>query len=156
MKLKTLLALTCVLLACSLCAACTGTDSQGAPSPTPTPATTAATGVPTATPVSFTPGPTQTLPPDKGLEFQITPDFPSMVKDDLYIAFRGGQGQTFVRSIDVKVTKSTGEIITSTLQPLIGDDIIVTNAKGANRVEITVSLITGATYKVIDRIVEVK
>ncbi|NMA11047.1 MAG: hypothetical protein GX932_08605, partial [Methanomicrobiales archaeon] len=36
-----------------------------------------------------------------------------------------------------------------------GDDIIIQNAKGENRVEITVSFVTGGTFKVKDQIVEV-
>ncbi|WP_243668548.1 hypothetical protein [Methanoculleus chikugoensis] len=119
-------------------------------------ATIGETPAATATPVSLTPGPTQTAPPGKEVEFQLTGGYPSRVTNDLYIAFSGGKGQDYVTKIDVRVTKSTGgEVITDTLQPIRGDDIIIQNAKGENRVEISVSLVTGGTYKVKDQIVVV-
>jgi hypothetical protein len=156
MKLSLLLALIVVICACSLCAACTSTQESGTPSPTASPATTASPTVPSTTPISFTPGPTQTMPPGMEIEFQITPDYPSPVKNDLYIAFMGGKGQLDLRNIDVRVTKSTGEVVTGTLQPIKGDEMIISDAKGVNRIEITVKISTGATYKIIDRTVKVE
>ncbi|WP_292517350.1 hypothetical protein [Methanoculleus sp.] len=153
MNFRLLSALTVLLLAFSLSAACTGTSSDVGPSPTETPAVTATPGPGSS--VSLTPGPTQTMPPGKEIEFQITGGFPSRVTNDLYIAFRGGTGRDFVKSLDVRVTKSTGEVITDSLQPTTGDELIIQNAKGENRVEITASLIIGGTFKVVDRIVEV-
>ncbi len=153
MNFRLLSALIVLLVAFSLCAACTGSGGDAGPSPTETPAVTA-TPAPT-TPVSLTPGPTQTMPPGKEVEFQLTGGYPSRVTNDLYIAFRGGKGQEFVKSIDVRVTKSTGEVVTDTLRPIIGDELIIHNAKGENRVEITVALVTGGSYKIKDQIVEV-
>jgi len=153
MNFRLLPALIVLLLAFSLSAACTGSDEPAGPSPTETPVVTA-TPAPTA-PVSLTPGPTQTMPPGKEVEFQLTGGFPSRVTNDLYIAFSGGKGQEFVTSIDVRVTKSTGEVVTETMQPIKGDELIIHNAKGENRVEITVALVTGGSYKIKDQIVEV-
>ncbi len=153
MNFRLLPALIVLLLAFSLSAACTGSDEPAGPSPTETPVVTA-TPAPTA-PVSLTPGPTQTMPPGKEVEFQLTGGFPSRVTNDLYIAFSGGKGQEFVTSIDVRVTKSTGEVVTETMQPIRGDELIIHNAKGENRVEITVALVTGGSYKIKDQIVEV-
>jgi len=53
------------------------------------------------------------------------------------------------------VTKSTGEVVTRTMQPRIGDAVTINEAEGENRVEITVSLVTGGSYKVTDEIVKV-
>ncbi|MDD3857332.1 MAG: hypothetical protein PHP43_04705 [Methanoculleus sp.] len=144
-----------LLLAFLLCAGCTGTGGDADPT-TPT-ATATVTQAPaaTATPVSLTPGPTQTVPPGKEIDFQLQGGYPSRITNDLYIAFSGGKGQDFITKIDVRVTKATGEVITDTLQPVRGDDIIIQNAKGENRVEISVSLVTGGTYKVKDQIVVV-
>jgi len=155
MNFRLLSALIVLLVAFSLCAACTGSGEPTGPSQTQTPAVTA-TPAPT-TSVSLTPGPTQTVPPGKEVEFQLTGGYPSRVTNDLYIGFRGGKGQDFVTSIDVRVTKSTGEVITDTLRPVVGDagELIIHNAKGENRVEITVALVTGGSYKVKDEIVKV-
>ncbi|MFY9194633.1 MAG: hypothetical protein WAN99_04585, partial [Methanoculleus sp.] len=81
---------------------------------------------------------------------------PSRFKHDLTITFNGGKGQDLLKkNIEVRVTKSTGEVVTETLQPIIGDAVTISDAEGENRVEVSVSLVTGGTYKVIDRIVEV-
>ncbi|SCL74490.1 hypothetical protein L21_0369 [Methanoculleus chikugoensis] len=155
MNFRLLSALIVLLLAFSLSAACTGTDGDADPTTPRATTTIGETPAATATPVSLTPGPTQTAPPGKEVDFQLTGGYPSRVTNDLYIAFSGGKGQDFVTKIDVRVTKSTGEVITDTLQPIRGDDIIIQNAKGENRVEITVSFVTGGTFKVKDQIVEV-
>jgi hypothetical protein len=154
MKIRLLSALIVLLLAFAFCAACTGSENGGGPSATETPT---ATATPVATtPASLTPGPTQTLPPGKEVEFQIMAGYPSRFTHDLTITFSGGKGQDFLKkNIDVRVTKSTGDVVTETLQPTIGNEVTITDAKGENRVEITVSLVTGGTYKIIDKIVEV-
>ncbi|MDK2989077.1 MAG: hypothetical protein PWR16_606 [Methanoculleus sp.] len=154
MNFRLLPALIVLLLAFSFFAACTGSEEPAEPTPRET-AVITATPAATTTGVSLTPGPTQTMPPGKEVEFQLTGGYPSRVTNDLYIAFSGGKGQDFVTSIDVRVTKSTGEVITETMQPIRGDELIIHNAKGENRVEITVALVTGGSYKVKDQIVEV-
>jgi hypothetical protein len=156
MNFRLLPALIVLLLAFSFCAACTGSGEPAGPTPRET-AVITATPAATTTAVSLTPGPTQTMPPGKEVEFQLTGGYPSRVTNDLYIGFRGGKGQDFVTSIDVRVTKSTGEVITDTLRPVVGDagELIIHNAKGENRVEITVALVTGGSYKVKDEIVKV-
>jgi len=155
MNFRLLSALIVLLLAFSLSAACTGSGEPADPTTPRETATIAETPAPTATPVSLTPGPTETAPPGKEVEFQLTGGYPSRITNDLYIAFSGGKGQDYVTNIDVQVTKSTGEVITDTLQPIRGEEIIIHNAKGENRVEITVSFVTGGTFKVKDQIVEV-
>ncbi|MDV2480601.1 hypothetical protein F8E02_00985 [Methanoculleus sp. Wushi-C6] len=153
MNFRLLSSLIVLLIACSLCAACTGTSETPGPSATQTPTVTA-TPVP-ATPASLTPGPTQTAPPGKEVEFQITENYPSRVTSDLTITFVGGAGQSYVTGIDLRVTKANGEVVTSPMQPITREEFTVNNAKGENRVEITVAFVTGGSYKVVDRIVKV-
>ncbi len=153
MKTRLLSALVVLLLALAFSAACTGSENGGAPPTTETSPTTATSGTPAS---SLAPGPTQTMPPGKEVAFQITPGYPSRFTHDLTITFSGGKGQDLLKKkIDLRVTKSTGEVVTETLQPVIGDAVTITEAKGENRVEITVSLVTGGTYRVIDEIVKV-
>jgi len=153
MNFRLLSALIVLLVAFSLCAACTGSGEPVDPAPRET-ATIAETPAPT-TSVSFTPGPTQTVPPGKEVVFGIEPGYPSRYTHDLTITFNGGKGQDFVNGIDLRVTKSTGEVITEKMQPIRGDNVIIKNAQGENRVEITVALVTGGSYKVTDEIVKV-
>lgn len=155
MNFRLLSVLTVLLLGFLLCAGCTGTGGDADPTTPRATATITQAPAATAAPVSLTPGPTQTVPPGKEIDFQLQGGYPSRITHDLYIAFSGGKGQDFITKIDVRVTKPTGEVITDTLQPVRGDDIIIQNAKGENRVEISVSLVTGGTYKVKDQIVVV-
>ncbi|MCK9297971.1 MAG: hypothetical protein M0P21_03275 [Methanoculleus sp.] len=143
-----------LLFAFSLSAACTGSGDPAGPSPQET-ATITETPAPTTTTVSLTPGPTETVPPGKEIEFEVMEGLTPTITDDLRIVFVGGKGQDFVKSIDVRVTKSTGEVVDETMQPIRGDELIIQNAKGENRVEISVTLVTGGPYKIIDRIVAV-
>ncbi len=153
MNFRLLPALIVLLLAFSFCAACTGSGEPEGPSPRET-AVITATPAPT-TAVSLAPGPTQTVPPEREVVFGIEPGYPSRFTHDLTITFNGGKGQDFVNGIDLRVTKSTGEVITEKMQPIKGDNVIIKNAQGENRVEITVSLITGGSYKIKDEIVKV-
>lgn len=155
MDSRLLSVLIVLLLAFSLSAACTGTGEPAEPTTPRETATTAETPVATTAPVSLTPGPTQTAPPGKEVDFQIEGGYPSRITHDLTITFSGGKGQDFITNIDVRVTKSTGEVITESLPPIKGEEITLQNAKGENRVEITVSFITGGSFKVVDKIVEV-
>ncbi|MGI6022921.1 MAG: hypothetical protein ACOX8D_07305 [Methanoculleus sp.] len=155
MKIRLLSALVVFLLALTFSAACIGSENGDGSPTTGIPGTAEGTEA-TTTPVSLTPGPTQTMPPGKEVAFQVTPGYPSRFKHDLTITFNGGKGQDLLKkNIEVRVTKSTGEVVTETLQPIIGDAVTISDAEGENRVEVSVSLVTGGTYKVIDRIVEV-
>lgn len=155
MNFRLLSTLIVLLLAFSLSAACTGSGDPADPTTPRATATVGETPVATATAVSLTPGPTQTAPPGKEVAFGIEPGYPSRFTHDLTITFGGGKGQDYVTHIDVRVTKSTGEVITDTLEPIRGDEIVIQQAKGENRIEITVSFVTGGTFKVKDQIVEV-
>lgn len=155
MNFRLLSALIVLLLAFSLSAACTGSGDPADPTTPRETATIGETPEPTTTAVSLTPGPTQTAPPGKEVEFGIEPGYPSRFTHDLTITFNGGKGQDYVTNIDVCVTKSTGEVLTEKMQPVKGDEFIIQHAKGENRVEITVSFVTGGTFKIRDQIVEV-
>lgn len=155
MNFRLLPALIVLLLAFSLGAACTGSGGEAGPS-TPGTGTPAATATPApTTEISLVPGPTQTIPPGKEVTFQITPGYPSQFTHDLTITFNGGKGQDYVNGIALRVTKSNGEVVEKTLQPRIGDAVTINEAEGDNRVEITVSLVTGGSYKVTDEVVKV-
>ncbi|NLA39346.1 MAG: hypothetical protein GX882_08250 [Methanomicrobiales archaeon] len=154
MKTRLLSALIVLLLAFAFSAACTGSENGGG-SPTTETSPVTATPVGSEPPGSLVPGPTQTMPPGREVAFQIAPGLPS--RYDFTITFNGGAGQDLLKkNIDVRVTRSTGEVVTETLQPKIGDAVIIRDAKGENRVEITVSLVTGGIYKVKDEIVKIQ
>jgi len=153
MNFRLLPLLVALLLVFSFSAGCTGSEESNGLTPTETAQATAA---PTETPPSLIPEPTQTLPPGKEVTFEVSEGLTPTITDDLRIVFSGGKGQDFVKSIDVVVIKSTGEVVTGSMKPIKGEELIISDAKGENRVQITVSLVTGGSYKVVDKIVEVK
>lgn len=154
MNLRLLPALIVLLIGLSLCAACTDTGGAAGPTTPGETATGTETPAPTGTP-SLIPEPTQTAPPGKEITFQTEGGYPSRATHDLTITFSGGLGQDFVTKIDVRVTKSTGEVITDTLPAIKGEEITLHDAKGENRVEITATYFTGESLKVVDKIVVV-
>lgn len=100
---------------------------------------------------SFATGPTVTLPPEQNVEIQVNE------KDPIYatitVVFAGGKGQIAVRDILVRVTTSDGKVTQEHLTPQKGSEVKVQGTKGDDRLEVTVTLNTGATYKIIDRII---
>ena len=91
------------------------------------------------------------MPPGKEVTFEITRDqiFPTIT-----VTFRGGKGQFLVRDIEVKVTRSDGMVNTAHIEPNAGDAATFQGTKGKDRVEVTVSLKDGGSYKIIDTLVD--
>jgi len=101
----------------------------------------------TTIPYFLVPGPIQTMPPEfvVVVNVQRNPTVPTIT-----VSFRGGKGQYFVRDIDVRVTRSDGEVMTKKLGHNMMDQVTFEGTKGKDRVEVTVTLITNDQYKIID------
>lgn len=97
-----------------------------------------------------TPGPVQTLPPGKDVTIQINE------KDTSYatitVIFSGGEGQIAVRDILVKVTHPDGTVLSGHLPPVKGEELVMQGTRETDRIEVWVTLNTGITYKIIDRL----
>lgn len=96
------------------------------------------------------PGPVQTLPPGQDVTIQINE------KDTSYatitILFSGGEGQIAVRDILVRVTRPDGVVLTEHLPPVKGAGVTIQGSREIDRIEVFVTLNTGITYKIIDRL----
>ena len=94
-------------------------------------------------------GPVQSLPPGKSVEVQVND------KDPIYTTvttiFAGGEGQIAVKSIEVVLIRSDGQILKGMLQPVKGAEVELQGTRGTDRIIVYVSLNTGNTYKVIDQ-----
>jgi hypothetical protein len=146
-----------LLILILLIAGCT----QPAPTPpaTPTPVpTTVITPVPTMSPGGMgTPGPTQTLPPQYSLTFQVTPN--SRTTDPItYVALNGGAGMNFVTEIEIILTRPDGTQQTEIWrQPLtMGQNVGFPCSTISNRVEIWTTAPQVGKIKVYDEIVPFK
>ena len=145
-----------------LVAGCTQT-SPATPPPTTVSPTTVATVPPettvtvttiqtTSAPTALTTGPVETIPSMYAVEVQVTRNTVS-ISPDIVATFRGGAGINFVRSVDVKVTRSDGQVKTGSLvKPTVGDTITLEGTREDDRVEVTVNLVDGKSYKIYDQI----
>jgi hypothetical protein len=96
-------------------------------------------------------GPVVTLPVTTSVDIQV------MQKDSVYstvdVVFGGGNGQLQVSSCDVIFTRSDGTSESRKLQPEKGATITLQGTKGTDRVEVSVTMKDGKTYRVIDQLV---
>lgn len=108
-------------------------------------------GMPDTPPSVPTPGPTMTLPPGQTVAIQVNE------KDTSYatisVLFSGGEGQVVTKDILVRVTRPDGEVLIGHLRPVKGDELILQGTKETDRIEVFVTLNTGVTYKVIDKLI---
>jgi hypothetical protein len=148
-----------MLVALAMAAACTGTTTNPSPGQVPT---TTSTPVPTTvatiapgTP-AITPGPTQTMPGYQQLDFQIDKD-PVSVNSLVTVSFRGGRGQSQLVSAVITFTSADGRQETQTMnRPGVGQEVTFQGTRGgSDRVEITVFMNDGTSYKIVDTLVSV-
>lgn len=94
-------------------------------------------------------GPVVTLPVNTAVDVQV------MQKDSVYstvdVVFGGGNGQVLVSSCDVVFTRSDGTSETRKLKPEKGETVTFQGTKGTDRIEVTITLKDGKTYKIVDQ-----
>ena len=110
-------------------------------SPTATPTT--------ETPLSLEPGPTQTVPPGTEVQVQVNKNNSNGA---ITFLFSGGPGQKVVRSVDVKVIRGDGTVLSGTLKPVSLYEVVLQGTRGGtDRVEVSVTYLSGNVYTIIDR-----
>jgi hypothetical protein len=124
--------------------------------PTLTPLPTETTVIPATTPPAGmgTPGPTQTLPPQYSVMFQVTPN--GRTADPLtFVGLMGGNGMNFITEVEIILTEPDGtQHIEYMRQPLMmGQNVGIPCSTFRNRVEIWTTAPTVGKIKVYDQIV---
>lgn len=137
-----------VLLLCAAIgiAGCTGTPA--APATQPPTATPAPTPAPSAvsTP-DLVPVPTDSIPAEIGVTIDVgEKDYLAKIP----VIFQGGKGQIQVTRIDITLTRSDGQVMTTTLGKNKGDTVELEGTKQTDRVEVWVSMNNGQRYKTND------
>lgn len=99
--------------------AAAGCTQPATPPATPAPTSVETIAIPTptpvpTTPVSLTPGPTQTLPDAWSTEIQVASNGEA-VDPLITVSYMGGKGLNAILQIDVKVTRSDGVVETGTI-----------------------------------------
>jgi hypothetical protein len=129
-------------------------------SKTVTPVQTVSVAVPGETMVSLTeqavtsstlvPGPTQ-VPPESYLIWLQAEREP--ITNMVTVIFNGGKGQRAVRDVQVRLTRSDGQVLTQVFKPLtVGEGAALQGTKFTDRLEVTVTYNNGNVYKVIDQV----
>ena len=158
MKSKALFCALLVLSLLLLAAGCTSPAPRQPSTPVPTPEQTrevTTSALPTATPAGSTlPGPTQTIPSQ-------TQVFVGVEKAGTYsttiiTSFDGGKGMSQVSKIDVRVTHPDGSVVSGTMKPIKGETLELEGTNGTDRAEVTVTMMSGNVYKIIDQLMPYK
>jgi len=154
MKIRTILVIAIVFLACILAAGCTQPQAP-APTPTPTlerPLTPVGTPIPAAPACSLTVGPTQMVPDYESVS--ITVDRNTISEDPtITTRFNGGQGLGMVQTMTVTLIRS--DCITDVQtrdDPGIGTSVTQMGTTGTDRVKVDVVMTSGTLYTVIDQL----
>jgi hypothetical protein len=91
------------------------------------------------------------MPPNQRIEVMVEEKDP--ISSKINVEFRGGSGQVAVTNIAIKLTRADGAVIEETLPARVGETIQLQGTRGAtDRLEVTVSLNNGQSYKIIDKL----
>lgn len=134
---RCVLATGCVVLALIVACGCVSGPVEQAP-----PESSVSSG-------SLAPGPTQTLPSERGIDVQIEK---SGLDGMITVIFTGGKGQAAVTSIDVVVTRSDGTVIREKLPAEKLAELKIPGTKEDDRIVVSVAYNDGTSYTIIDRI----
>jgi glucose/arabinose dehydrogenase len=124
-------------------AGCTGTPAQPAATTAPTVAQTTAAPPPDNLVVS----PTDVVPDNNQISVIVQEkEYNAMIP----VVFDGGKGQYLVKSAQVTLYRSDGQVITVPLGIKKGDLVNLEGTRQTDRVVVYVSEVNGETYKVTD------
>ena len=133
-----------------------GTAAAGTAPAGTSPSDPSSSSPPAAAAVSFTTGPTQEIPAATLVKFSAARD---PITGIVTITFDGGAGRYGVKTVDIRLSRSDGQIIanTYTLKDFGNDGLTLQGTKtGDDRLELTVNFSNGEHYKIIDQIFEYK
>ena len=156
---RVLLILTLVCAVGLLIAAGCVQNPQPPATPTPTPTAvpttqqTVATTMPTLAGLG-TPGPTQVLPPNYSMDFQVQSNG-NTVNPIMSVSIRGGNGFNLDSQVDVSLTMPDGTVQQASMYPpfYMGQNVTFPCSVYNNRVEIWVTAPQVGKIKVYDEIV---
>jgi len=143
--MKRILSVLVVLLvsATVVLAGCSGTSAGSAPG------TSAATGS-AASGSNLVTSPTDSIPANNAVTVTVQE---KVYDGTIPVVFNGGKGQSLVKSIDVTLYTSDGQVKTAKIGTNKDDSVTLQGTKDPNnpdRVVVTVSEMNGQTYKVAD------
>jgi len=146
---KIVILVVLLFAALTLSAGCTGGSGDATGVPTATPASSA---TPAESSVSLTPGPTEVPPANLAVDYTVAQD---PITAEITVTFAGGMGQSLLDTAMVEVMYSDGTVDKKEIGDRTGSEVVFEGSKDAvNRVVVTVFFNNGATYKVVDTLVD--
>jgi ABC-type transport system substrate-binding protein len=128
-----------------LVAGCTQAPQETAPVTTVTTAPTFA---------ELTTEPTDEVPGEQNILVSVSRGTLSF-DPTIRVEFRGGSGIILLSAIDATVTREDGSVETARMiEPDIGESVELSGSTGKDRVEVTVYLKNGRSYRIYDEILE--
>ncbi len=117
------------------------------PSAAPAPAVT--TVVPETLSLPPTTAPVEFLPP--GSEVSITVG-PKNSAGDVLVRFDGGPGRALVKTIDARLTRPDGTVVTGSMDlQTVSPEFLLEGSRGTDRVEVFAKMYSGKVYKISDQ-----
>jgi len=146
---KILILVVLLFAALTLSAGCTGDSGDATTVSTATPTSSA---TPAETSVSLTPGPTQVPPSNLAVDYTVAQD---PITAEITVTFAGGMGQSLLNTATAEMIYSDGTVLKKEIGDRTGSEVVFEGSRDAvNRVVVTVSFNNGATYKVVDTLVD--
>jgi len=104
--------------------------------------------------ISLVPGPTQELPENFLVYFEVQRD---PISKNVSVLYKGGKGQRGVRDVFVRLTRSDGQVLSGTFKPVeVDSGISLQGTEKVDRVEVIVNYHTGDSYTVVDQVFDYK
>jgi hypothetical protein len=115
---------------------------------------TPVSGATTTSAVSFEPQPTQILPANLDVTYQVER---SPITGLVTVTFAGGPGMNGISKTFIQVTRSDGQVVTKSWKPdRFGDSVTLQGSMMTDRVEVITNFYNGDSYRCIDQIFEYK
>ncbi len=109
------------------------------------------TGNTQTSPVHLVTIPTDTVPPNTEVTVQVAK---SPITQDISVIFSGGPGQNVLKELEIRVSRSDGQVLTANLVPRQQSEATISGSKGDDRVEVFAVYYSGQKYRIFDEIMK--
>ena len=95
--------------------------------------------------------PTETVPPNTEVYVQVAKN---PLDQEISVVFAGGPGQPVLKELEIRVTRSDGQVLTSNLIPRQQSEATISGTKGNDRVEVFALYYSGQKYRIYDEVLK--
>ena len=106
---------------------------------------------PGATPQKPVTIPIDIVPPNTEVAIQVAK---SPITQEISVIFSGGPGQKVLKELNIRVSRSDGQVLTANLIPQQQSEATISGSKGDDRVEVFAIYYSGQKYRIFDEIMK--